>query len=35
MIGTDELKNNSVTIKNMLTGDQKTINQSEVLKFLL
>ncbi len=35
MIGTDESKNNQVTIKNMVTGQQLTINQSEVLKFLL
>jgi len=35
MIGTDESKNNQVTIKNMSTGQQKTINQSEVIKFLL
>lgn len=31
MIGTDESKNNQVTIKNMATGEQKTINQSDLL----
>jgi len=35
IIGPDEAKNNQVTIKNMSTGEQKTINQSEVAKFLL
>ena len=31
MIGTDESKNNQVTLKNMATGEQKTINQSNLL----
>lgn len=35
IIGTNEAKNNQVTIKNMITGEQKTINQSEILKLLL
>ena len=31
MIGTDESKNNQVTIKNMATGEQKTINQDKII----
>ena len=34
MIGTDESKNNQITIKNMTTGEQKTINQNEILNYL-
>jgi histidyl-tRNA synthetase len=35
MIGTNEAAENQVTIKNMTTGEQNTINQSEILKLLL
>ena len=31
MIGTDEAKNNQVTIKNMATGEQKTVEQGEII----
>ena len=34
IIGEDEQKNNSVTIKNMITGDQKTIKQNEIINYL-
>jgi len=35
VIGPDEAKNNTVTLKNMSTGEQKTISQSEIIKFML
>lgn len=35
VIGPDEVQNNQVTIKNMTTGEQKTINQSEIISSLL
>lgn len=35
IIGPDEAKNNQVTIKNMSTGDQSTISQSELPSFML
>ena len=34
VIGPDEAKNNTVTLKNMVTGDQKTINQKDILNFI-
>lgn len=34
LIGEDELINNTVTIKNMATSEQKTINQKDILSFL-
>ena len=34
MIGEEELKNNSVALKNMLTGEQRILNHSEFLKIL-
>ncbi|MBP9818184.1 histidine--tRNA ligase [Candidatus Shapirobacteria bacterium] len=34
VIGPDEAKNNQVTLKNMATGEQKTINQSELINSL-
>lgn len=34
MIGTDEAKENQVTIKNMATGEQKTINSTDLIHFL-
>lgn len=35
VIGPDESKNNTVTLKNMTTGEQKTIKQSEITNYLL
>ena len=35
VIGPDEIEKNAVTLKNMSTGDQKTISQSEIIKFLI
>jgi histidyl-tRNA synthetase len=35
VIGPDETKNTTVTIKNMATGDQQTISQSEIAEFML
>lgn len=35
IIGTDEAKNNQVTLKNMTTGEQKQLNLSEIVSFLL
>jgi histidyl-tRNA synthetase len=35
LIGSNEANNNEVTIKNMSTGEQKTIKQSEIIDFML
>lgn len=35
VIGEDEIKTNTVTVKNMATGDQQTIPQSEIVAFML
>lgn len=35
VVGPDEVANNQVTVKNMLTGDQKLIKQSELAAFML
>jgi len=35
LIGENELNNNTVTIKNMSTGEQKTLAQDEVINFML
>jgi histidyl-tRNA synthetase len=35
VIGPDEAKNNQVTLKNMQTGEQNLVNQSEIVKFVL
>jgi histidyl-tRNA synthetase len=35
VIGPDEAKNNQVTIKNMLTGEQKLVSQNELTGILL
>ncbi len=35
LIGEDELINGTVTIKNMSTGEQKTISQTEIINFVL
>jgi histidyl-tRNA synthetase len=34
ILGEDELKNNEVTVKNMITGTQERIAQAQVVKFL-
>lgn len=34
MLGEDEQKNRSVTVKNMVTGDQETIAQTELVNYL-
>lgn len=35
IIGTDEAKNNQVTLKNLVSGNQELINQNEIVKYLL
>lgn len=35
LIGENEMANNNVTVKNMSTGEQKTISQNEVVNFVL
>jgi histidyl-tRNA synthetase len=35
VIGPDEAANFTVTLKNMATGDQKTISQDEIVNYLL
>jgi histidyl-tRNA synthetase len=35
VIGTNEAKNNQVTLKNMVNGNQQLINQGEIIKYLL
>lgn len=35
IIGNDELKNDTVSVKNMSTGEQETINQSDFANFIL
>lgn len=35
IIGPDEAKNNQVTLKNLVSGQQSLINQSEITKYLL
>ena len=32
IIGEDEVKNNSISLKNMFTGEQKTISIEEAIK---